>query len=131
MSAFDSGKQLDRFDTNSLARFDLQAGTLKSWFPGRGRALQEPVFIPLSANAAEGEGFVVSVGQNMEQSVTELYLLDARRMEELARHASVPHEPADSRRVGRPSLSAKFCGVPLSAAEGRFRRRRARLLCRM
>ena len=34
---------------------------------------------------AEGEGFVVSVGQNIEQSVTELYLLDARTMEELAR----------------------------------------------
>jgi len=83
--SFDSGKRLDRFDTNSLARFDLQAKTLKSWFPGPGRTLQEPVFIPLSANAAEGEGFVVSVGQNIEQSVTELYLLDARRMEELAR----------------------------------------------
>jgi carotenoid cleavage dioxygenase-like enzyme len=34
---------------------------------------------------AEGEGFAVSVGQNIAQSVTELYLLDARTMEELAR----------------------------------------------
>ena len=66
-------------------RFDLHTGTLKPYFPGPGRALQEPVFIPSSARGAEGEGYVVAVGHNIAQSTTELYLLDALRMEELAR----------------------------------------------
>jgi carotenoid cleavage dioxygenase len=82
---FDSGELLGRTDGNCLGRFDLRTGTLKPYFPGRGRALQEPVFIPSSATSAEGDGYVVGVGHNIEQSATELYLLDARTMEELAR----------------------------------------------
>jgi carotenoid cleavage dioxygenase-like enzyme len=82
---FDSGNLLGRTDGNCIGRFDLQTGTLKPYFPGPGRALQEPVFIPSSAHSTEGDGYVVAVGHNIAQSTTELYLLDARRMEELAR----------------------------------------------
>lgn len=83
---FDSGTRIKQFyNSNCVSRFDLQTGTLKSWFPGSGRALQEPVFIPLASKGAEGEGFVVDVGHNIEESSTELYILDAMRMEELAR----------------------------------------------
>jgi carotenoid cleavage dioxygenase-like enzyme len=84
-SRFDSGDLLGRTDGNCIGRFDLRTGTLKPYFPGRGRALQEPVFIPSSATSAEGDGYVIGVGHDIEHSATELYLLDARRMEEIAR----------------------------------------------
>ncbi|HEU4625796.1 MAG TPA: carotenoid oxygenase family protein [Steroidobacteraceae bacterium] len=84
-SRFASGNLLGRTDGNCVGRFDLQTGMLQPYFPGPGRALQEPVFIPRSPHAAEGEGYVVAVGHNIAQSTTELYLLDALRMEELAR----------------------------------------------
>ena len=82
---FDSGDLLGRTDGNCVGRFDLHTGALTPYFPGRGRAVHEPVFIPPSAGSAEGEGFLLAVGHNIEQSTTELYLLDAMTMEELAR----------------------------------------------
>jgi carotenoid cleavage dioxygenase-like enzyme len=82
---FDSGDVLGRTDGNCVGRFDLRTGELKPFFPGRARAVHEPVFIPRSRTAEEGDGYLVAVGQNIEQSTTELYLLDARNMEEIAR----------------------------------------------
>jgi carotenoid cleavage dioxygenase len=82
---FDSGDVLGRTDGNCIGRFDLRTGGLKPFFPGRARAVHEPVFIPRSRMAEEGDGFLLAVGQNIEQSTTELYVLDARKMEELAR----------------------------------------------
>ena len=84
-SRFDSGSRLGRTDGNCLGRFDLHSNALKPYFPGAGRALQEPVFIPRSANCPEGEGYLLAVGHNLEDATTELYVLDAMRMEELAR----------------------------------------------
>jgi carotenoid cleavage dioxygenase-like enzyme len=84
-SRFDSGDLLGRTDGNCIGRFDLHDGALKPFFPGRSRAVNEPVFIPRNAASKEGEGYLVAVGQNMEQGTTELYLLDATTMEELAR----------------------------------------------
>jgi carotenoid cleavage dioxygenase len=82
---FDSGDKLGRTDGNCFGRFDLQTMTLKSFFPGRDRAVHEPVFIPRSANAAEGDGYLIGVGDDLEREATEAYILDARTMEELAR----------------------------------------------
>jgi carotenoid cleavage dioxygenase-like enzyme len=84
-SRFDSGSALGRTDGNCIGRFDVLTGTHKPFFPGRGRAVHEPVFIPASERSAEGDGYLLAVGQNLEQSTTELYILDARNMEELAR----------------------------------------------
>lgn len=84
-SRFDSGNVLGRTDGNCIGRFDLRTGELKPFFPGRARSVHEPVFIPRSPKSEEGDGYLVAVGQNVEQSTTELCLLDARNMEELAR----------------------------------------------
>jgi carotenoid cleavage dioxygenase len=81
---FDSGNQLGRTDGNCIGRFDLQTHTLTPFFPGRGRALAEPVFIPRTGSRAEGDGYLMAVAQNLEQSATELYLLDATTMEQMA-----------------------------------------------
>ncbi len=84
-SRFDSGDVLGRTDGNCIGRFDVHANELEPFFPGPGRALQEPVFIPRSASSAEGEGYLLAVGHNVPQATTELYVIDARTMEELAR----------------------------------------------
>jgi carotenoid cleavage dioxygenase-like enzyme len=76
---------LGRTDGNCIGRFDLRTRTVKSFFPGPGRAVHEPVFIPASAASEEGDGFLVAVGHNLPASTTELYVVDARSMEELAR----------------------------------------------
>ncbi len=53
-SRFNSGDVLGRTDGNCIGRFDVHTNGLKPFFPGPGRALQEPVFIPRSASSAEG-----------------------------------------------------------------------------
>jgi carotenoid cleavage dioxygenase len=84
-SRFDSGDVLGRTDGNCIGRFDVQTGELKPFFPGPGRAVHEPVFIPRCASCADGEGYLLAVGHNVPQATTELYVIDARTMEELAR----------------------------------------------
>jgi carotenoid cleavage dioxygenase-like enzyme len=84
-SRYDSGSKLGRTDGNCIGRFDLLTGELKSFFPGSARAVHEPVFIPRSDTSPEGDGYLLAVGQNVEEPGTELYVIDARRMEELAR----------------------------------------------
>ena len=82
---FDSGDVLGRTDGNCIGRFDVRAGTLKPFFPGPGRAVHEPVFIPRSATSAEGDGYLIAVADNVVRSTTELYLIEATTMEEMAR----------------------------------------------
>ena len=76
---------LGRTDGNCIGRFDLLTGTLTPFFPGPGRAVHEPVFIPRSEASTEGDGYLVAVGQNIAAATTELYLIDATLMEEVAR----------------------------------------------
>jgi len=84
-ASIDSGNLLTRTDGNVVGRFDLHTDALKSFFPGRGRAVHEPIFIPRSATSPEGDGYLLSAGDNIEKATTELYLIDATTMEELAR----------------------------------------------
>jgi carotenoid cleavage dioxygenase len=84
-SRFESGDVLGRTDGNCIGRFDIRTGELKPFFPGPGRAVHEPVFIPRSAASVEGEGYLLAVAHNVLQATTELYVIDSVTMEELAR----------------------------------------------
>jgi carotenoid cleavage dioxygenase-like enzyme len=84
-SRFDSGDRLGRTDGNCVGRFDIRSGQPKPFFPGPGRAVHEPVFIPRGASSAEGEGYLLVVASDIVHSTTELYVVDAVKMEELAR----------------------------------------------
>ena len=84
-SRFDSGDVLGRTDGNCIGRFDTHTGELKPFFPGPGRAVHEPVFIPRSPSSAEGEGYLLAVAHNVVQATTELYVIEASSMQELAR----------------------------------------------
>ena len=78
-------KRLGRTDGNTIGRFDVRGGEPKTFFPGQDRAVHEPVFIARGAKSPEGEGFLLSAGDNLENGTTELYVIDATTMEELAR----------------------------------------------
>jgi carotenoid cleavage dioxygenase len=84
-SRFDSGNMLGRTDGNCVGRLDVRTGQIEPFFPGPGRAVHEPVFIPRGVSSAEGEGYLLAVASNLVQSTTELYVIDALKMEELAR----------------------------------------------
>lgn len=64
---------------DGLAMVDWQTGErrvhqlLKTDNPGMA---QEPVFVPRSADAAEGDGYIVSVVNRVRENLAELYVLD-------------------------------------------------------
>jgi carotenoid cleavage dioxygenase len=70
---------------NCYGRFDLHSREQASWFAGPDHVLQEPVFVPRNADAAEGDGYLLGTAHNLVQLRTELVILDARAMTELGR----------------------------------------------
>ncbi len=67
---------------NSLAHIDLSTGETKTWWPGAQCGIQEPCFIPRSADAPEGEGYVVALVDNHVTNYSELCFFDAQRVDE-------------------------------------------------
>ncbi len=70
---------------NSYARFDVIDRTLKSYFVGPDHVLQEPVFVPRTADAKEGEGWILGTAHNLVELRSKLVILDAQTMRECAR----------------------------------------------
>ncbi len=90
MQAFDFTKpyNADRagpimgFFFNTFLTMDMSTGKYKSWFAGDTSSTQEPVFAPKSANAPEGEGYVIGVVNRRDEHRSDLVILDAQRMDE-------------------------------------------------
>jgi carotenoid cleavage dioxygenase-like enzyme len=70
---------------NSYFRYDLQTGEWRKFFAGDVHSLQEVSFIPRSANAPEGDGYLIGTASNYADMRTELVIVDAVEMEQLAR----------------------------------------------
>ena len=70
---------------NSYGRFDVVDRTVKSWFAGPHHILQEPTFVPRSADAPEGDGYLLGTVHNLAEMRSELVIVDAVAMEECAR----------------------------------------------
>lgn len=64
---------------NLVTRYDLQDGSHDQWFPGPTHTLQDPVFVPRSQDAPEGEGYLLVISNDIPQRRSELVLLDAQR----------------------------------------------------
>jgi carotenoid cleavage dioxygenase-like enzyme len=66
---------------DGIAMVDWQSGEhrvhqlLKTENPGMA---QEPVFVPRSPGAAEGDGYIVAVVNRVRENLAELYVLDAQ-----------------------------------------------------
>ena len=70
---------------NALGCFDVRSGTVKSYCPGNTHTIQEPSFVPRSATAAEGDGWLMAVVNDFEERRSELLIVDAPTMEAVAR----------------------------------------------
>lgn len=67
---------------NQLARINVQTGNTETWYPGDKYCFQEPIFIPRSADAVEGDGWVASVMNNLLEETSELVILDTQQWQQ-------------------------------------------------
>ena len=68
--------------TNTLGYKDLATGKEKTWWAGSQSAIQEPCFVPRSANSAEGDGYIVALIDNHISNYSDLAIFDALRIDE-------------------------------------------------
>jgi carotenoid cleavage dioxygenase-like enzyme len=74
-----------RYAANSFGRFDLTSGKLDSCFLGETHIVQEPSFVPRPGSSEEGDGWLIGTVHNPSQMLSELAIVDAVGMRELAR----------------------------------------------
>ncbi|MDB5920519.1 MAG: lignostilbene alpha-beta-dioxygenase [Massilia sp.] len=65
---------------NCLGHIDLATGASEQFFVGPTSTLQEPTFVPKSADSPEGEGYLVVLANRHEELRSELLILDAQRV---------------------------------------------------
>jgi carotenoid cleavage dioxygenase len=67
---------------NVLGHLDHSTGRNKTWWPGPLTTLQEPCFIPKSADSPEGVGYIVQVANRLVEKRSDLLLFDAQHIDE-------------------------------------------------
>ncbi|MDH6268200.1 carotenoid cleavage dioxygenase-like enzyme [Rhizobium sp. SG_E_25_P2] len=67
---------------NQLAHINVSTGRIKTWFADDQSCFQEPIFVPKSADAAEGEGYVIALRNRLLEQATDLLILDAQHLDE-------------------------------------------------
>jgi carotenoid cleavage dioxygenase len=67
---------------NSIAHFNFTSGKQTVWWSGPQTIVQEPCFIPRGAHAAEGDGYLVAVLDNLVTNYSDLAIFDAQRVAE-------------------------------------------------
>jgi carotenoid cleavage dioxygenase-like enzyme len=65
---------------NQLAHVNVKTGESDAWFPGNAQCFQEPIFVPRSADAPEGDGYVIALLNHLNGDNTELLVLDSLKM---------------------------------------------------
>jgi carotenoid cleavage dioxygenase len=69
------------FIMNRLGHIDFTTGKQTSWWAGPQTILQEPCFIPREPDAAEGDGYIIALADNLVTNYSDLIILDARNIE--------------------------------------------------
>jgi len=64
------------FAYNSIGAWDEQRQDYELWYAGDYSAAQEPVFVPRHANAGEGDGYLMSVVNRLNEHRADLVILD-------------------------------------------------------
>jgi carotenoid cleavage dioxygenase len=67
---------------NTWTRFDHPKREAQTFFGGADTGLQECCFVPRSARAAEGDGYLIGTAQRLLENRTDLLILDAQRLAE-------------------------------------------------
>lgn len=76
------GPPTANFFLNTVMHIDTASGAMKKWSPGPTSAVQEPVFVPHSADAPEGEGYVLVVVSRLPEYRSDLVVLDAQHVDQ-------------------------------------------------
>lgn len=66
---------------NAITFIDMDTGERRQWFAGEGVNLQDPVFCPRSADAPEGDGYIVGIRNRHGVRGGELVILEAMDIE--------------------------------------------------
>jgi len=67
--------------TNGLSHFDLTTRKRTDWVSGAGDAVSEPVFVPRSADAPEGDGWIVAVQYLASEARSDFLVFDGQAMD--------------------------------------------------
>jgi carotenoid cleavage dioxygenase len=67
---------------NTWVRFEHATRTAQTYFAGPESGLQECCFVPRSARAPEGDGYLIGTAQRLLEGRTDLLILDAQRLAE-------------------------------------------------
>ena len=65
---------------NQIACVDHRTGSVATYDVGAGRAVSEPIFVPKSESAAEGEGYVLAYVFDANRRASDLVILDAQNI---------------------------------------------------
>ena len=66
---------------SSIVRYDVQSGKRVAHDFGAGSAVSEPIFVPRSASAPEGQGWLLTVVYRAESGRSDLAILDAENLD--------------------------------------------------
>jgi len=75
------GGRASGFIMNRIGHLDFQTGAQTSWWAGPQSIIQEPCFVPRSADAPEGDGYIIALVDNLVTNYSDLVILDAQRVE--------------------------------------------------
>lgn len=70
------------FKMNKIGHWDHATGGQDFWWAGPQSIVQEPCFVPRSADSPEGDGWIIALVDNLITNYTELVVLDALRLGE-------------------------------------------------
>jgi len=76
--ACDTGEQFDVGGFNGIGRIDHHTGKIDMYDVGPGCATNEPIFVPRSAGAAEGDGYLLANIYDSNRKASHLVILDAQ-----------------------------------------------------
>jgi carotenoid cleavage dioxygenase-like enzyme len=65
---------------NQIAHVNVRTGETDAWYPGNAQCFQEPIFVPRSPDAPEGDGYVIALLNHLHGDDTELVVLDSLKM---------------------------------------------------
>ncbi len=66
---------------NAIVRYDVSGGERKIHEPGAGAVVGEPIFVPRSSDAPEGDGFLLCLAYRSAEKRSDLLILDAQQIE--------------------------------------------------
>ena len=68
------------FKMNKIGHWDHATGTQDCWWAGSESIVQEPCFVPRSADSPEGDGYIIALVDNLITNYTDLVVLDALKL---------------------------------------------------